>query len=85
MYALVNPHVAVAVLAAVAAAIIGRALYRCTTIFVIRHGAIVDNIATYSQGRGNLGSRVGSRPPNHDIGWADNVFCPPNIFGYTII
>jgi len=36
------------------------------------------------QGRGDLGGRVGSRPPNHDIKWADNVFCPPNIFGYTL-
>ena len=26
---------------------------------------------------GNLGGRVGSCPPNNNIGWAANVFCPP--------
>ena len=30
------------------------------------------------QRRGNyLGGRVGSCPPNYNIGWAANVFCPP--------
>jgi len=27
--------------------------------------------------------KTGRKPPTHyDIGWADNVFCPPIIFGY---
>ena len=30
-----------------------------------------------NQRRGNLGGRVGSCPPNYNIGWAANVFCPP--------
>jgi len=32
------------------------------------------------QRRGNLGGRVGSCPPNYNIGWAANVFCPPKKF-----
>jgi len=27
--------------------------------------------------RANLGGRVGNCPPNYNIGWAANVFCPP--------
>ena len=29
---------------------------------------------------GNLGGRVGSYPPNYNIGWVANVFCPPKKF-----
>jgi len=34
----------------------------------------------FRQRRGNLGGRVGSCPPNYNIGWVANVFCPPKKF-----
>ena len=30
-----------------------------------------------SSSAGTIGGRVGSCPPNYNIGWAANVFCPP--------
>ena len=36
------------------------------------------------QRRGNLGGRMGSCPPNYNIGWAANVFCPPKKFSQHI-
>ena len=33
---------------------------------------------------GNLWGRLGSCPPNYNIGWAANVFCPPKKFSQHI-
>jgi len=35
------------------------------------------SLETVIKRRGNLGGSVGSCPPNYNIGWEANVFCPP--------
>ena len=45
---------------------------------------ILYSMGQHMQRRGNLGGRVGSCPPNYNIGWAANVFCPPRKFSQHI-
>jgi len=49
-----------------------------------REDTVVESNWPCAYRRGNLGGRVDSCPPNYNIGWAANVFCPPEKFSQHI-